>query len=125
MGTRRESDGGSDRLDAAERGLEWGAAILKARGSLRSPQQLRRRLGDGPQVSTKLGSREQEDLFEGLRASTHSLASSWDCTVEGGGNKMRVRLAEPASNAISWTCTGSAAQVLAAFAQWLETWSPS
>jgi hypothetical protein len=125
MAIRREPDAANDKLDAAERGIEWGAAILKARRSVRPARQLCRTLGVGPQVTAQTGSREQEALFEGLRAFTARLGTAWDCTIEGGGNRLRVRLVGSVSKEIAWSCAGSGAQVLAAFAQWLVTSSPS
>jgi len=130
--TSRQSDHRDDRLDAAERGLEWDAALLKARRTVRQTSQLRRLLsGDTspacpsnhglPAGERRLasGSRDQEALFEGLRVSAAHVGGSWDCMIDGGGRNMRVRLTEPASKRVAWTGIGSRAQVLVAFINWL------
>lgn len=120
----------NDRLDAAERGLEWGAALLKARASAHS-RGLRRLLSGagvpvavetpGEQASDTSVSPDQESLFEHLRVAVGSVKAAWDCTVEGAGSRMRVWLAEPSTKQVVWSQTGSSAQVLAAFSSWLST----
>jgi hypothetical protein len=131
-GATRRFDPPDDRLDAAERGLEWGAALLKARVAVRQANRLRRPLrGDESLASrpgkalqgrerTASGSRDQEALFERLREAAAHAGGNWDCTIEGSGNHMRVRLSDPVSARIAWSCTGSAARVLGAFTNWLR-----
>jgi len=119
----------NDRLDAAERALEWGAALLKARASVHSHGLRRLLSGAGPpvaagnsgeQASDASVSPEQESLFEHLRVAVGGVTTAWDCTVEGAGSRMRVRLAEPVTKQVVWSRSGSRAQVLAAFSDWLS-----
>ena len=78
-----------DRLDAVERGLEWGTAILKARRLGRQASQLRGRLSGEtgsappirgatpePAILVAVGSRDQRALFESLRTSALRIGGS-------------------------------------------------
>jgi hypothetical protein len=117
-----ESQAANDRLDAAERALEWGAAMLKARKVVRHRSRLRRirRTEGSGEKEPGSRNRDQELLFERLRASAAKVAGSWDCTIEGSGDNMVVLVSEPASDHVVWTHLGSPAGIEGAFEEWLN-----
>jgi hypothetical protein len=118
-----EPQAANDNLDAAERALEWGAAILKARKAIRHTSRLRRvgRAAASAGKETASGHRDQEQLFERLRASAARVAGTWDCTIDGSGDKIVVLVSEPASGQVVWTHLGSPAGIEGAFEEWLNT----
>ena len=75
---------------------------------------------EGPSLTS--GGREQEPLFEHLRASADRLGARWGCSVEGGGDRMRARPSGLPSGHVMWSGAGS--QVVAAFQRWLSTGLP-
>jgi hypothetical protein len=66
-----------------------------------------------------LGNGDQRALFRSLQVLAVRVTRTWDCTIDGSGSTMRVRLAESASKRTAWSFTGSAADVLVAFTDWL------
>jgi len=118
----RESD--VRRLDAAESGLEWGAALLKARavGPLASWRQRRETALRGEKARSK-GAHIERKSGDGpapaSRAPEPDAATMWDCSIAGGGEDLQIRLADPASRRLVWSCRGSASQVASAFEAWL------
>jgi hypothetical protein len=73
--------------------------------------------GRPPRLSV---SPDQESLFERLRLAVPGSEGGWDCTIEGAGSRMRVWLAEPVTKRVVWSRSGSSAQVLEAFKDWLS-----
>ena len=117
-----ESQATNEKLDAAERALEWDAALLKARKVVRHRSRLRRvRRGEASaEKEPASANRDQEQLFEHLRASVARVTGSWDCTIEGSGDTMVVLVSEPASDQVVWTHLGSPAGIEGAFDEWLK-----